>query len=364
MVSKLLKKLPILFILISLSVLTNLVMQNSAEAACAKTATGAIITQDISGASDTTPFALTTSPTTFDQDQCSEEPLFYKITFYEVKLCTADPYTGFTDDDESNTSAPDFKTCVPVFSGEKEIVIEPGKKVNLLEGDLILPLGTYKYSVVILSNHLQIKHYQRFANASDADVSIRGYKASGNQAGTVCYTGNKGVNQFMTTYNNEIQTGGVIALHNVTLPSVTAGSSAGAKILCNTLSNATAGNTYAMEIIDHLGEGAYLTDNTDFRNHTAYEDSSITGVRMAGNMLQSDGVTLGTTIENSVRLAGYFDFATPVVIDEDVIGLNLDFNTSSSVSIDFSVDDSNDLIYGDKVGADPFVLRFIATKAQ
>ena len=364
--SKILNKILTLLILISLGVLANLIIQNSANAACAKTATGAIITQSMSGVDDVTPFALTTSSSTFDQDQCSEEPLFYKIKFYEVMLCREDPYTGFSSDDESNTNSPNFSSCEEIFSGEKEIVIEPGKAVDLLEGDLVIPIGSYKYAAVILSNHLQIKHYQRFADSSDDDVSIRGYAASGNQAGTVCYTGYKsGTTKFMTTYNNELQTGGTTTLHSLPLPTIDAGTSAGAKIFCNTLSNAKAGNQYAIEIIDHLGDGKYLTDKTDFRNHTAYSDSPIDGITMAANMLQADGLTVGTVIENSVKLAGYFNFGTaPVIIDEKVIGLTLDFNTSESVSIDLTVDNTNDIIYGAKVGADPFVLRIIPTRVN
>ena len=366
MVSKILKKIPVFLILISISVLVNLMMQNLANAACAKTSTGAIITQDISGIDDILPFALSTSPSTFDQDQCSEEPLFYKIKFYKVMLCERDPYTGFSNDDATNTKNPDFTSCVNIFSGEKEIVIEPGEAENLLDSELALPIGTYKFAAVILSNHLQVKHYQRFANSSDADVSIRGYKASGNQAGTVCYTAFKtGTTEFMTTYNNELQTGGTTTLHSLTLPTLDAGSTLGAKILCNDLATAKANNQYAIEIIDHLGNGRYLLANSDFRNHTTYFDSPIAGIRMAANLLQDDQLTVGTNLENSTRLAGYFDFGTtPVVIDEEVTGLTLDFNTSESVSIDFTVDNGNDLIYGAKVGADPFVLRIIPTKAK
>ena len=314
--------------------LSSLIIQSSANAACVKTATGAIVTEDITDKDDIKPFALTTSPTTFNQDQCSEEPLFYKIKFYEVMLCLEDPYTGFNSDDADNTNDPDFTSCASIFSGEKEIVIEPDKKVDLLDGDLLLPIGTYKYATVILSNHLQIKHYQRFADENDVDVSIRGFKAVGTQAGTVCYTGNNGSSQFMTTYNNELQTVGATTLHSIDLPTLDAGTSAGAKILCNNLATAKANNTYAIEIIDHLGDGKVSASAANFRNHTAYEDTPITGIRLAANMLKVDGTSVGTKIENSVRLAGHFEFTDPVVIDEDVIGLNLDFNTSGSVSID------------------------------
>ena len=342
--------------------LSSLIIQSSANAACVKTATGAIVTEDITDKDDIKPFALTTSPSTFNQNQCSEEPLFYKIKFYEVMLCLEDPYTGFSSNDADNTNDPDFTSCASIFSGEKEIVIEPDKKVDLLDGDLLLPIGTYKYATVILSNHLQIKHYQRFADEDDEDVSIRGYAATGNQAGTVCYTGNKGADQFMTTYNNELLTGLTTTLHSISLPTVNAGTSAGAKILCNDLATAKANNTYAIEIIDHLGDGRFLASAANFRNHSAYGDTPITGIRLAANMLKEDGTSVGTTIENSVRLAGHFEFTDPVVIDEDVIGLNLDFNTSGSVSIDLTVDNDNDLIYGAKVGADPFVIRIIPTR--
>ena len=89
-------------------------------------------------------------------DACQTQPLFYKIKFYKVAMCISDPYTGNAD--------PDYSSCTDIFSNSsgKEVIIEPEKEVDLLEGNLLLPLGNYKYLTVILSNHLNIKTKQKY----------------------------------------------------------------------------------------------------------------------------------------------------------------------------------------------------------
>jgi len=71
-----------------------------------------------------------------DTDACQTQPLFYKLKFYKVALCSSDPYTGNAD--------PDYTSCFDIFSDAagKEIIIEPDAEVDLLEGDLLLPVGT------------------------------------------------------------------------------------------------------------------------------------------------------------------------------------------------------------------------------
>ena len=66
-----------------------------------------------------------------DTDACQTQPLFYKITFYKVALCSSDPYTGNAD--------PDYSSCFNIFnnSNGKEVIIEPDAEVDLLDGDLL-----------------------------------------------------------------------------------------------------------------------------------------------------------------------------------------------------------------------------------
>ena len=77
-------------------------------------------------------------------DACQKQPLFYKIKFYKVAMCTTDPYTGNAD--------PDYSSCADIFSNSsgKEVIIKPDEEVDLLDGNLLLPVGSYKYLTVIL----------------------------------------------------------------------------------------------------------------------------------------------------------------------------------------------------------------------
>ena len=70
----------------------NIVISSVSYAACAKDANGAIKIET----GDATPFADISTPTSFDEDACQEEPDEYKLTFYKVALCpeASDPYTN------------------------------------------------------------------------------------------------------------------------------------------------------------------------------------------------------------------------------------------------------------------------------
>ena len=77
----------------------------------------------------------------------------------------------------------------------KEVNIQPGGEVDLLDGEaLILPIGTYSYIYALIDNVIQIKHIQEYAIAPGAgDFDIRGYHATKNDGsagvGKFCYTG-------------------------------------------------------------------------------------------------------------------------------------------------------------------------------
>ena len=145
------KKISLFIVVIAFSAIFNLLTQSSSEAAsvgCTKNTDGtAIVTTP-----GVKPFTLAGTSTTVDQ--CSQEPDQYKIKFYKVAMCIADPYNGNAD--------PDYSSCTDIFSNSsgKEVIIEPNKEVDLLDGNLLLPVGNYTYLTVILSNHLNIKTKQ------------------------------------------------------------------------------------------------------------------------------------------------------------------------------------------------------------
>ena len=117
-------------VLIFSAIVINILISSNSYAACAKDANGAIKIET----GDGTPFADTSTPTTYDQDACQEEPDEYKLTFYKVALCTEanDPYT--------NGASPDYSGCVDILNEEKEFNCDVPSGHNsfiyLLKGEL------------------------------------------------------------------------------------------------------------------------------------------------------------------------------------------------------------------------------------
>ena len=122
------------------SLMLTSVSSEAAATGCLKNSDGSAI---MVTAGDATPFALA-GTTTYDQDACSQEPDEYKIKFFKVALCSAEPYTT------GGGTAPDFTSCTDLSNTEKEVTLEPGVDKDLIDGELVLPLGSYKYLVVII----------------------------------------------------------------------------------------------------------------------------------------------------------------------------------------------------------------------
>ena len=139
---------------------------------------------------DDTPVRYGTSGA-YNKDSCSREPLYYKIVLHSAKLCTEDPYTAFN-------TVPDFSSCVATLvDTQKEVELQPGVEVPILDGDILIPAGSYKYAAVILSNHIGIKHYEQFVDADGASIDLSGLGAgTAYTEGEYCFTVNK-----TTTYS-------------------------------------------------------------------------------------------------------------------------------------------------------------------
>tara|TARA_B100001123_G_scaffold445725_2_gene598073 strand:+ start:95 stop:1141 length:1047 start_codon:yes stop_codon:yes gene_type:complete len=341
-VSKIIKKISFLFFVLSLSVVFNSMIQNSAEAKCQRDSNNAIKVTT----GDDTVFALTGTET-YDQDNCNEEPLFYKVRFFRLALCTSDPYNA---GDGTDGVAPDLSSCTNIWTGDKTIVIQPGKTTELINS-FDIAAGTYTHAYTIVSNHLSVKHYDRFALASNgSEATMYGYAASGDQTGNYCWT-----KSTTTTYNNDYNK----TLHGLTLPSADlSGTSATNTMVCgdSAPSASTSSYDYAIEIIDHLGDDNVTDDSTAFRNFLDYLDMEGINGQVAGLLMQSDGSSLASTVANGRRLAHIQTLLPKLDVDEKTVGINLSFNTSESVSIDTAVNSSN--THAIKVGADPFGLNF------
>jgi hypothetical protein len=361
-------KISFFITVITLSVIFNLLTQSSSEAGaigCAKNDDGTAILVKTGQAN---PFKLVgagSDASDFDKDQCSQEPDEYKIKFYKVALCAADPYKGAAD--------PDFSTCSDIFNNASgtDKIIKPNTETNLLEGDLLLPRGTYPYLVVMVNNHLKIRHKQKYLEPDGSATVIRGVDGDGGSAntGSWCFT-----RATVTTYTGldasgtgddhpaDYDTDHGLADGAVKKSGSTAST---AQLKCQAAEPADSSVVFATEIIDDLQDvdSPKSADFEAFANYGSAEaDTGIAGIEMAQNLLLDDDASIATTPNNARRLLSHFKYASPVVISENTVGFKLRFSTFSSVSIDMSVDGSN-VIWGAKVGGDPFMVQ-VQTKER
>jgi hypothetical protein len=317
----------------------------------------------------------------YDVDSCSREPLYYKIVLYEAKLCTEDPYKGYN-------VVPDFSSCkATLLDEQKEVELQPGIEVPILDGDdLILPIGSYKYAAVILSNHIGIKHYEQFVDTNGASIDLSGLGAgTAYTEGEYCFTVNK-----TTTYSATDGSGSdghgtsphvasdgtsrtYIVLDNLQDPTKFA-------VKCKTGSIPTAsdGYDYSYEIIDSLDKrgteaGSAQCDEDDNCNSTFGTGEVITkedlfedeGLEIDGdarfNLLQNSNA-LATDRADAKKIAYMMNLVTPIKITEQTASFKMEFSTSSSVSVDFDFSDGGktggDNVKLLKMGADPFHIKF------
>ena len=347
MVSKLFNKISIVILFLLICVGALFLMQTSSQAEDCHTIDGKIVTS-----TNDTPVSHN-GGTDYDKTNCSKEPLFYKVKFYEVMLCTTDPFVAGSGDTGAN---PDFTGCTnSIFSDAtgKDIVIEPGKAANLLDEGLELTIGTYPFAAIVVSNHLGIKHYESFVDTSgNAETAIKGYNTAQStaSAGNICWS----VENKATTYTNTSA-----GTHNslaYTSPSPTDFRTS--TMACGTTLGATHTYGYAYEIIDSIDDTCDNTNDCDstFRPYTVYAADDTVEGEFAATLLQSNGTTVGSNRGNSVKLGYFLKFDTPLTITEDTISFEMKFTTSTSVSVDFH---GNSDMQVSKVGANPFGVKFV-----
>jgi len=325
-----------------------MLFSTSSEAACSKNADGSILVKS----GQAKPFALT-GTTTYDQDQCSEEPDEYLINFFRVAMCREDPYTA------GGQSAIDYATCTDLFVGDKSITLTPGEEFDLLDGDLGIPIGSYSYLVVITDNHLKIKHAQKYIDENDDSLANIFGNASGD--GAWCWTLASGI----TTYTGQTYDAGYATGQGIT-PVASGGTTGTARLKCSDTKGTPA---FATEIIDHFGDDATFVGFADYGVTGCGDcidverDTGLTGIAIAGQMLQTDN-TIATTEDNTRKMAFIYRYDVPTKIKESTISFKLNITTYASVSIDMAVTADPDFqIFGAKVGGDPFIVQ-IKTKTR
>ena len=306
-----------------------------------------------SGADDKGPFNyennyVDSESSSNNTDACQTQPLFYKIKFYKVAICTADPYTGNAD--------PDYSSCTNIFSDSdgKEVIIEPDEEVDLLDGNLLLPVGNYKYLTVILSNHLNIKTKQKYVYADGSRAVMYGSGDTGgaNSNTDLCYT-----KAAVTTYTGSTHDASYNSAHGVTVQS-SENSTSGSRMEC-TSGDPSTDYDYATEIIDSLGGDGTLVANLAYSSMLA---NTGVAVELAATMLKTDNVSVADDVDNALRINAHFKYTNPIVISENTVGFKLNFATTRGVSLDAGQDGSNN-IFMVKVGADPFTIE-VQTKTR
>ena len=353
--SNIFKKLPILLIIALLSIIFNTITQSSAEAeACIRDANNKIKVKD-SPSNDSGGNGQIVSYTagSYVKDSCNEQPLFYKVKFYRFMVCTANPFVAGTGDTGAEQ---DFSSCVDIFNNAagKDIIITPTGQEDLLEGDLVLPIGSYPFAAVIVDNELKVKHQETFVKDNGGDPTMNGFHASTYSAGTICWSIDKTTVYTSRAEGNEVDSVGMTesyiatATDNTTKLGMACGTSVGANY------------DYATEIIESIDSTCDTSNDcgTTFRPYTDYEAIGSIGAEMAFALLQTDE-TIATTLANAQRILGAVKLGTPLIITEDIIGLELQFNTSESVSVDFQYDGSGTDIQAKKIGVEPFGIKFL-----
>ena len=379
------------FFILLLLLLTNFVFFHSSTFGeeyftCDTDDEGRIKVKDEAGG-DITSFALVTSPGVYDvggsEDSCDITPDNYRITVYELAICKENPWvqpSGLS----KNINVPniDENGCIKIFSGNKEIIITPDGEVNLLDGDVSLPVGSYPYLAIILDSHIGLKHIQEFINDDGSDATISGYRTTGTAKGTACYTAldDNGA-EFWNTHTFETQSANRINLHGEPLALNYTGTQPNARYRCGTLAEAKAGNAYSTTIINSLGSrefeknsGSWTPEN--FRNYVGdHTDASwVTGPEMeiapgeglrASYFLVNTDNSAAKSQEEARRIFGVQYFGNGATeISENTVGLKLFFKTFNAINVRIYQEAADDQeLMATRMVANPFVIK-VSTKTK
>ena len=292
------------FIFILFSSLTSISVKAETESSCVRNADGEIVvTADSNVVTDILGNA---------GDACQEIPDIYRIQFYKVGLCTADPFTS---------AQTDFTSCSFFLDSTTPTVLDITMPASSSLPITSLPaVGTYGYMVLLISNGLQLKHSEVFSASVTGKTGAGKYCAT--TAAVTSYSGNK--------------SSGVIG--NPVDPSIGTRSTLGME--CGSTPPTPA---FTTEYMDDFGEGSYAANTSSA--------IALTGGSMKGRLMQTDNATTATNANNSERIGIVFTFSTPQTVTS-ASQYDLNFKIQDSVAISLSY--SGGTIYSTKSGANPF----------
>ena len=299
-----------LLIFIVISSLTSINAKAETETTCVRNASGEIIVTAQSNVVTDTDGNL--------GDSCQEIPDIYRLQFYKVGLCTADPLAA---------AQTDYSSCSFFLDSTSATVLDITMPASSSLPITSLPaIGTYGYMVLLISNALHLHHTEVFsANVTGSD----------GVAGQYCST-----NSAVTSYS-ETKTSGVLGnpvtpdLSNISTLGMTCGSSAPTP-------------AFTTEYIDNLADDPSLGFSAD-----SSASISLTGGSMMGRLMEVDNTTTATSANDSERLAVVFTFTDPQTVTS-ASQYDLNFKIQDSVSISLSYQDGTGTIFSTKSGANPF----------
>ena len=333
---------------------------------CATDANGAILVNE-EGSSDLSSFAYASDPTNFDLitrgevggsmtdigASCDITPDNYKLKFFKLGFCSEDP-TREPVNSASNTVVADLSSWIDIFDNPdgKEVNIKPGEEVNLLEGEIVLPLGSYQYQYTIIDNIINIKHTQTYVAASGAaDFDILGYnptqndKGDANFKGKTCWTAkdNSGVTMMHTQSFELAESGGTTTIRGFNLPTDYTGSQPLAKFRCaSAVGTGNAKIDWFVSIVNSFGtkmcdvNTSCTRDESKFRNgmtRTRGFNTNFPNVAQAYYLLKSDN-TIATDPDDVTKLLWVQDNLDNIInITENTVGLRLNFKTNNALSM-------------------------------
>ena len=298
-----------LLIFIVISSLTSINAKAETETTCVRNASGEIIvTAQSNVVTDTDGNA---------GDSCQEIPDIYRLQFYKVGLCTADPLAA---------AQTDYTSCSFFLDSTTASILDITMPASSTLPITSLPaIGTYGYMVLLISNALQLQHSEVFS------ASVTG---KGGTAGKFCAT-NSAVTSFSQT-----KTSGVLG--NPVTPDLSDNSTLG--MTCGSSAPTPA---FTTEYIDDFADDPA---SDPFAANTL-ASIPLTGGSMKARLMQVNNTATATSANNSERLAVVFTFTTPQsVTSESQYDLNFKIQDSVAISLSFS----GGTIYSPKSGANPF----------
>ena len=295
----------IIIVLVTFFSFFTLNLKAETETTCVRNADGEIIVANDSN--------IVTDTDGNQGDSCKEVPDVYRLKFYKVGMCTANPIAS---------EPTDYSTCSYFLDNTTGTTLDITMPATSDLAITSLPEnGTYGYMIMLISNGLQLKHTETFSAA---------VKGKGGTAGKFCST-----NSAITAYG-DIKTSGDIGDPVATDVSDTS-------TLGMTCASSAPTAEFTTEYVDTFGDGSFVANTA--------EGFTLTGGVMTARLLQNDNTTTATSGDNAERAAVAFTFTTPQVVTASS-QYELNFKINSSVSVDLAY--SGGSVWAVKNGADPF----------